>query len=123
MKNPFSVFFRSRDKPKDAVSTAPTFYFGSSASGKSVNPRSAMQVSVVYACVRVIAETIASLPLGVYAGRNRPAAECHEVWVFGNNISIGMDGEIGKAKSKKMLIRYFTTDCEELGKQGNNGSE
>ena len=34
-------------------------------SGKSVTPSSAIQVSAVYACVRVIAETIASLPLHV----------------------------------------------------------
>ena len=66
MKNPFLSSFRARDKPRDAVSAAPTFYFGSSTSGKSVNPRNAVQVSTVYACVRVIAETIASLPVGVY---------------------------------------------------------
>ena len=66
MKNPFSGLFRARDKPRDAVSSAPSFYFGSSASGKSVTPSSAVQVSAVYACVRVIAETVASLPLHVY---------------------------------------------------------
>ena len=58
--------FKARDKPRDAISSAPSFYFGSSASGKSVTPSSAVQVSAVYACVRVIAETIASLPLHVY---------------------------------------------------------
>lgn len=58
--------FKARDKPRDAVSSAPSFYFGSSATGKSVTPSSAVQVSAVYACVRVIAETIASLPLHVY---------------------------------------------------------
>ena len=66
MKNPFARMFRARDKPMDAVSSAPTFYFGTSASGKAVNPSSAIQVSAVYACVRVIAETIASLPFHVY---------------------------------------------------------
>ena len=66
MKNPFQFLFRSRDKPQDAVSGAPTFYFGTSASGKAVNPRNAVQVSTVYACVRVIAETVASLPFGVF---------------------------------------------------------
>ena len=66
MKNPLSLFFRSRDKPKASVSAAPTFFFGTSWSGKSVNPQNSIQVSVVYACVRVIAETIASLPLGVF---------------------------------------------------------
>lgn len=59
-------FFRSRDKPRNTISAAETFYFGSRVSGKSVNPRNAVQVSTVYACVRVIAETIASLPLAVY---------------------------------------------------------
>lgn len=66
MKNPFSGFFRSRDKPQNAISAAPTFFFGSSNSGKTVNPKNAVQMSTVYACVRVIAETIASLPLAVY---------------------------------------------------------
>ncbi len=66
MKNPFSGLFRSRDKPKDAVSSAPAFYFGTSGAGKSVTVSTAMQMSTVYACVRVIAETIASLPLHVF---------------------------------------------------------
>ena len=72
MKNPFLRLFHARDKPNrrpsltDSVSDAPTFYFGSSNAGKSVNVNSAVQLSTVYACVRVIAETIASLPLNVY---------------------------------------------------------
>ena len=72
MKNPLTLLFRSRDKPdrqptpKDSVSAALAFYFGSSAAGKAVNPRTAVQMTAVYACVRVIAETVASLPLHVY---------------------------------------------------------
>ncbi len=66
MKNPFKSLFRARDKPKDSVSAAPTFYFGMSSAGKSITVSTAMQVSTVYACVRVISETIASLPLHVY---------------------------------------------------------
>lgn len=72
MKNPFPGLFRARDKParraspRDAVSAAPGFYYGASLSGKSVTPTSAIQVSAAYACVRVIAETVASLPLHVY---------------------------------------------------------
>ena len=66
MKNPFAGLFRARDKPRDVVSAATTFSFGGSSAGKSVTPRNAIQVSVVYACVRVIAETIASLPFAVY---------------------------------------------------------
>lgn len=78
MKNPFSFLFRSRDKPQDAVSAAPTFYFGTSNAGKTVNPRSAVQVSTVYACVRVIAETIASLPLAIYEGTDAGARKATE---------------------------------------------
>ncbi|MBR1812837.1 MAG: phage portal protein [Lachnospiraceae bacterium] len=66
MKNPFLFLFRARDKPTDAVSAATTFSFGSSVSGKSVNARSAIQVSTVYACIRVIAETVASPPFAVF---------------------------------------------------------
>lgn len=66
MKIPFSGMFKARDKPQNAVSSAPTFYCGSSGSGKSVTAQSAVQLTTVYACVRVIAETIASLPFSVY---------------------------------------------------------
>lgn len=37
-----------------------------SASGRSVTPTTAMQSTAVFACVRVLAETVASLPLHVY---------------------------------------------------------
>lgn len=78
MKNLFTALFRARDKPQDSVSTAPTFYFGNSGSGKPVNASTAIQLSTVYACVRVISETVASLPLGVYEVKddgNRKATE------------------------------------------------
>ena len=78
MKNPFTALFRARDKPQDSVSAAPTFYFGTSGSGKAVNAQTAIQLSTVYACVRVISETVASLPLGVYEAKedgNRKATE------------------------------------------------
>jgi len=59
----------SRDKPPTnnlyRYSGFP-FFFGKSASGKFVNENSALQCTAVYACVRIIAESIASLPLHVY---------------------------------------------------------
>ncbi len=58
--------FKARDKPKDSVSSAPNFYMGQSVSGKVVNERSSMQTTAVFACVRIIAETVASLPLHTY---------------------------------------------------------
>ena len=72
MRNPLTWLFHSRDKPggrsspRNSVSAALAFYFGSSAAGKAVNPRTAVQMTAVYSCVRVIAETVASLPLHVY---------------------------------------------------------
>ena len=75
MKNPFSCLFHPRDKPTDVVSAAPVFYFGTSGSGKAVNARTAIQMSTVYACVRVIAETIASLPLHVYESNEGGSAK------------------------------------------------
>jgi len=55
MKNPFAGIFRARDKPgvKNAVSGAEIFSFGTSAAGKNVSPRTSMELSTVYACVRV----------------------------------------------------------------------
>ena len=70
MKNPFIALFRARDKPKGSVSATPTFYFCTSGSGKPVNANTAIQLSTVYACVRVISETVDSLPLGVYEARD-----------------------------------------------------
>jgi len=39
--------------------------------------------------------------------------KCDEVWVFGDRISEGMAGEIGKAKKMRKKIRYFMEEMEE----------
>ena len=63
----FKGLFKSRDKPQNSYdSPSYTYFFGRSTAGKSVNDRTAMQHTVVYACVRVLSETIAQLPLHVY---------------------------------------------------------
>ena len=62
----FSGLFR-RDAPKDSTAgSAYRFFLGGSASGKNVNERSAMQMTAVYACVRVLSEAVAGLPLHLY---------------------------------------------------------
>ncbi len=68
----FSGLFRSRDKPQNRTAgSAYNFYLGNSTSGKSVTERSAMQMTAVYSCVRILAEAIAGLPLHVYRyGKN-----------------------------------------------------
>ena len=62
----FSRLFRPRAEPKNYLSTHLPFLFGSTAAGKSVNEHTAMQVTAVYACVRILSEAIAGLPLNVY---------------------------------------------------------
>ena len=60
-------FGKARGHPKDSLSgESYRFYFGQSASGKVVNERSAMQMTAVYSCVRVLGEAIAGLPLHLY---------------------------------------------------------
>lgn len=43
-----------------------TYVFGRAESGENVTEKSAMQIATVYACVRLLAETIAGLPLHLY---------------------------------------------------------
>ncbi len=59
--------FKSRDKPQNATSGSTyRFFTGGSSSGKVVNECSAMQMTAVYSCVRILSEAVASLPLHVY---------------------------------------------------------
>ncbi len=63
----FSGLFRSRDKPQNSTAgTAYSFYLGGTTSGKTVTERSAMQMTAVYSCVRILAEAVAGLPLHLY---------------------------------------------------------
>lgn len=59
--------FRSRDKPTDRTAgSSYSFFLGGTASGKYVTERSAMQMTAVYCCVRILSEAVASLPLQFY---------------------------------------------------------
>ena len=63
----FSGLFNSRDKPKNQTAGSRyTFYLGGSSSGKTVTERSAMQMTAVYSCVRILSEAVAGLPLHFY---------------------------------------------------------
>ena len=107
MKNHFALLFRARDKPRDSISSAPSFYFGTSGAGKSVTVSSAIQMSTVYACVRVIAETVASLPIHVY-----------EITEKGNtNPSFGFSTMRVEDKANEGLCRTAKILCH---KQPNN---
>ena len=80
MNIPFlSRFFPARASPKNSFwGSTYSFFFGTSSSGKTVNERTALQTTAVYACVRILAETIAALPLHTYQytpGGKEKAAE------------------------------------------------
>ena len=62
-----SKIFRARDKPENRTpGSSYVFTMGGSTSGKAVTERSAMQMTAVYACVRILSEAIAELPLHLY---------------------------------------------------------
>ena len=71
MHIPFlSSLFRTRDKPQNYyIGTDFRYLFGPSTSGKTVNEFTAMQTTAVYACVRILSETLAALPLQLYRSR------------------------------------------------------
>ena len=54
-------------KPKDSYdSRSYSYSFGRSNSGEPVGDRTALQLTAVYACIRVLAESIAQLPIHIY---------------------------------------------------------
>lgn len=63
----FSGLFKSRDKPQNRTAGSNyAFFMGGTASGKTVTERSAMQMTAVYSCVRILSEAVAGLPLHLY---------------------------------------------------------
>lgn len=65
---------RPRDAPKERYpniqdnvrDSGGVFVFGTASSGEHVDEKSALQIATVYACVRLIAESVAGLPLHFY---------------------------------------------------------
>lgn len=71
-----SGLFHSRDKPINSLNgSGYRFFLGQSTSGKPVNERSAMQMTAVYACVRILSEAIAGLPVHLYQYREDGSKE------------------------------------------------
>ena len=63
----FTGLFKSRDKPQNRTAgSSYAFYTGGTTAGKAVTERSAMQMTAVYSCVRILAEAVAGLPIHVY---------------------------------------------------------
>lgn len=56
-----------RGRPTDQLNGTPyRAYFGGTQAGVPVNERDAMQLTAVYACVRILSEAVAGLPLHLY---------------------------------------------------------
>lgn len=63
----FKNLFKARDKPQNRIpGSSYSFFFGGTTSGKPVNEHTAMQMTAVYSCVRILAEAVAGLPLHLY---------------------------------------------------------
>lgn len=51
------------------------FFMGNSTSGKRVNEHSAIQMTAVYSCVRILSEALAGLPLHLYQYTDKSSKE------------------------------------------------
>lgn len=76
------IFNSPRRKSRQATNYAPynmqyLFVNRNSAAGKPVTEESALQITAVYACVRVLAETLAGLPLHVFRYNGSGRKEKH----------------------------------------------
>lgn len=68
--------FKSRDKPRNSTpGQSFVFRYGGSTAGKNVSETSAMQMTAVYACVRILSEAVAGLPLHLYRYGNKGTKE------------------------------------------------
>ncbi|MGI6593689.1 MAG: phage portal protein [Christensenellales bacterium] len=87
----FRIFKRPRDAPIENRNLPKNFEDfiksvdlddGNSTSGVSVDEESAMKTSAVYACVKILAETVSSLPLHLYRtdGKNKTKAVEHPLY-------------------------------------------
>lgn len=76
--------FHSHDKPQNSLNDRSySFLFGPTTSGKSVNENTAMQMTAVYSCVRILSEAVAGLPLHLYQYTENGSKEkdlCHPLY-------------------------------------------
>ena len=83
--------------------------FGSpTASGKPVSVDSAMQLSTVWACVRLLSETVSTLPLRVYrkrAGGGRDVASDH--WLY-NLLCKSPNSEMTPGRFRLFIVASLT---------------
>jgi len=79
-------------------------WFGQSSSGKTVTVDKAMQLSAVWACVRLLSETVSTLPLRLYernADGTRQAATDHPLY---NLLAVSPNAEMTPARFMLMVV-------------------
>ena len=130
----FSRFFHSRDKPEELRRAQDTlggsrfsFFFGGSTSGKPVNERTALQMTAVYSCVRILSEAVAGLPLHVYRYTQMRLAQYaqprvsyvlsamdlsaltgyeHEAWALGDIVTVD-DKDLNLSVKTRVVRRQY----------------
>ena len=109
-----SGLFRSRDKPKNSTAgSGYSFFFGGSSAGKSVNERSALQMTAVYSCVRILAEAVAGLPFHLYrytqdGGKEKAIDHSLYIRLISSGIVIGESSSNIKLKLENDILYFFT---------------
>ena len=89
--------------------TTPSAYSEDAAS--TVTFDSAMQISAVWACVKLLAETVSSMPIGIYkkTGEGRKIYDTHQLYTLFN----------GKVNRYQNRIEFFETVILNLVISGN----
>ncbi len=101
------IFKKAIDKPKVEKRTAGssyTFFMGSSSAGKSVTERSAMQMTAVYAYVRILYEAVA-VYIGIKMTVDRDEnGQFYYTYQTSNDETKTMEGPTMYLSSKDVLI-------------------
>ena len=76
------IFSKKQKTVQNNLNTGRPFFFGRATSDAVVNERTAMQTAAVYACIRVLSEAVASLPLQLYKyqGKGAVIADDHPLY-------------------------------------------
>jgi len=102
------IFSRSRvdvTNPRDPVLAE---WFGGSGDdvGASITPESAMRVSAVYACVSLIAETLAALPLHVYRERKGETSKAYDHPLYAVLHDMALAGRMTAFEWRESMITH-----------------
>ena len=116
----FKGLFKSRDKPQVQDSyqfSGFPFLFGRSISGQTVNTTTALQISAVFACVKILAESVACLPLHVYQrdGNNKTLATGHPLYRVLHDAA---NEEMTAYSFKETLMLHLLTNGNSYSKIG-----